>query len=239
VPRRKRGTLVASVAAVVVVVGIAAAVLLTRPSSGDSANSAGAVGIADGAPGANGAPASAAVDLTDPPSQTASSTGPATGPSTTATPAGGASASTGSAVPSGTSAAGAPGAPSAPAGHTSSAGAPATSAAPPGTPNKYTPTQVCGSGFTVIDHHALSGATIYLLYNASTGYNCVTTMATSVRGEVAMNATLTVQNGSSASDPGNWTYYAGPVTEHAPSSCVEWGGTYKGSSWTSGWSHCG
>jgi hypothetical protein len=54
-----------------------------------------------------------------------------------------------------------------------------------------------------------------------------------------MNATLSVQGGSTASDPGNWTYYAGPVTEHAPSTCVQWGGTYKSSSWTSGWTHCG
>jgi hypothetical protein len=67
----------------------------------------------------------------------------------------------------------------------------------------------------------------------------VVNLATYVKGAVSMNATLTVQGGSSASDPGSWTYYAGPVTEHAPSSCVEWGGTYKGSSWTSGWSRCG
>lgn len=113
-----------------------------------------------------------------------------------------------------------------------------TSTTAAGVPNKYTPTEACGSGFTTIDHHALSGATIYLLYNSSTGYNCVVTMATSVSGAVYMNATLSVQGGSSGSNPGNFTYYAGPVKEHAPSACVEWGGTYKSSSWTSGWSHC-
>jgi hypothetical protein len=64
-------------------------------------------------------------------------------------------------------------------------------------------------------------------------------MATYVNGSVSMNATLKVEGGSSASNPGNFTYYAGPVREHAPSTCVEWGGSYKGSSWTSGWSHCG
>ncbi|MBR7825052.1 CHAP domain-containing protein [Actinospica sp. MGRD01-02] len=105
--------------------------------------------------------------------------------------------------------------------------------------NIYTPTQVCGSGYGVIDSHALSGATVYLLYNASTGDNCVTTLATTASGAVSMNATLAVQGGSSASNPGSFTYYAGPVVEYAPNSCVEWGGSYKTSSWTSSWSHCG
>ncbi len=108
----------------------------------------------------------------------------------------------------------------------------------PGTSNPYTPTQVCGSGYTVIDSHLLIGATVYLLYNGSSGDNCVTTLANSPGGAVSMNATLAVQGGSSASNPGSFTYYAGPVTEYAPSSCVEWGGSYGSSSWTSGWSHC-
>jgi hypothetical protein len=107
-----------------------------------------------------------------------------------------------------------------------------------GASNPYTPTQACGSGYSVIDSHLLSGATIYLLFNSSTGDNCVTTMANSPGSAVSMNATLAVQGGSSASNPGSFTYYAGPVIEHAPSSCVEWGGSYSSSSWTSGWSHC-
>ena len=105
--------------------------------------------------------------------------------------------------------------------------------------NIYTPTQVCGSGYGVIDSHGLTGATIYLLYNNSTGDNCVATLASSASGAVSMNATLAVQGGSSASNPGTFTYYAGPVTEYAPNSCVQWGGSYKSSSWTSSWSHCG
>ena len=114
-----------------------------------------------------------------------------------------------------------------------------TGAPAPSGNNIYTPTQVCGSGYGVIDSHALSGATIYLLYNASTGDNCVATLATTAGGAVSMNATLAVQGGSSASNPGSFTYYAGPVVEYAPNSCVEWGGSYKTSSWTSSWSHCG
>ena len=114
-----------------------------------------------------------------------------------------------------------------------------TGAPAPSGNNIYTPTQVCGSGYGVIDSHALSGATIYLLYNSSTGDNCVTTLATTASGAVSMNATLSVQGGSSASNPGSFTYYAGPVVEYAPNSCVQWGGSYKTSSWTSAWSHCG
>lgn len=109
----------------------------------------------------------------------------------------------------------------------------------PGTSNPYSPSQACGSGYGVVDHHALSGATIYLLYSSATGDNCVATMATDIAGAVSMNATLAVEGGGSTSNPGTFTYYAGPVYEHAPSSCVKWGGSYKGSSWTSSWSHCG
>lgn len=105
--------------------------------------------------------------------------------------------------------------------------------------NPYSPAQVCGSGYGVIDSHALTGATIYLLYDDSTGDNCVVTMAASDLGAVTMNATLSVQGGSSGSNPGNFHWYAGPVAEHAPNSCVKWGGTYKSSTWTSSWSHCG
>ncbi|MGC0313494.1 CHAP domain-containing protein [Kitasatospora acidiphila] len=109
----------------------------------------------------------------------------------------------------------------------------------PATGNPYTAGQVCGSGYSVIDTHSLGDATVYLLYNTSTGTNCTTTLAANPSGAVAMNATLAVQGGPSAGNPGNFTYYAGPVREYAPSRCVEWGGSYGSTSWTSGWSHCG
>ncbi|MFE9425102.1 CHAP domain-containing protein [Kitasatospora sp. NPDC006697] len=105
--------------------------------------------------------------------------------------------------------------------------------------NPYSPTQVCGSGYGVIDSHDLGGAVVYLLYDGSTGYNCVTTLAKIPAGAVSMNATLAVQGGSSTNNPGNFTYYAGPVSAYAPNSCVQWGGSYAGSSWTSSWDHCG
>ncbi|MDH6129081.1 CHAP domain-containing protein [Kitasatospora sp. GP82] len=108
-----------------------------------------------------------------------------------------------------------------------------------GSSNPYTPAAVCGSGFGVVDSHALPGAVVYLLFNGATGQNCVTTMATHPVGQVAMDATLAAQGGASASNPGSFTYYAGPVTLAAPKVCVQWGGSYAGASWTSDWSHCG
>lgn len=106
-----------------------------------------------------------------------------------------------------------------------------------GTP--YLPTGLCGSSYSVLDSHHLSGATVFLLYDDGSGDNCVLTLADSDAGAVSMNATLAVQGGSSGSDPGSFHWYAGPVIEHAPSSCVRWGGTYGSSAWTSAWSHCG
>jgi len=107
------------------------------------------------------------------------------------------------------------------------------------TANPYSATGVCGSGFSIIDSHALTGATVYLLYDDSTAQNCVTTLSDADLGAVAMNATLKVEGGGSASDPGEYTWYAGPVIEDAANACVQWGGTYRSESWTSGWSHCG
>ncbi|PYC78565.1 hypothetical protein C7C46_15785 [Streptomyces tateyamensis] len=105
--------------------------------------------------------------------------------------------------------------------------------------NPYTPSQVCGTGFNVVDSHNLGGAQVYLLYSSTTGQNCVTTLVTNPTTQAALNATLAVQGGASAKDPGNYTYYAGPVKLAAPGVCVQWGGSYQGVSWTSPWSHCG
>ncbi|GAA3018105.1 hypothetical protein GCM10020229_31750 [Kitasatospora albolonga] len=120
-----------------------------------------------------------------------------------------------------------------------------TSAKPPAptptqSPGKYySPTEICGSGFNVIDQHSLGAATVYLLYKSATGDNCVTTVVTKPAGPVPMNATLAVKGGASGSNPGNFASYAGPVVKRAPDTCVQWGGSYQGTSWTSGWTHCG
>lgn len=111
-----------------------------------------------------------------------------------------------------------------------------TAAAPA---NPYTPTQVCGSGYTVIDTHDLGGAVVDLLYNASSGRNCVVTMVSQPSVAVPLDATLTVQGGATADNPGSFTYYAGPVSAAAASACVKWGGTFRNTTWTSDWGHCG
>ncbi|MFF3672223.1 M23 family metallopeptidase [Microtetraspora malaysiensis] len=107
--------------------------------------------------------------------------------------------------------------------------------------NPYTPEQVCGSGYTVIDSAALGSAgTVYLLYNSSNGYNCVTTLKrTSLGTNTATSAYLEVQGKSRVTDSGNFGYYAGPVRASAAGTCVKWGGSAGGVSYNSPLSHCG
>jgi serine/threonine protein kinase len=128
-----------------------------------------------------------------------------------------------------------------PSSPTPSASAPSsTPTTTPPKPNPYTPAQVCGSGYEVIDSHALSGATIYLLYSSGSGKNCVVMMSKYViTQKIKMSAVLQVQGGSTSSDSGNYTTYAGPLRLSAAGTCVIWGGGFGTSSWKSGWSHCG
>ena len=105
--------------------------------------------------------------------------------------------------------------------------------------NPYSAVALCGTGYDLVDSHDLGAATIVLLYDGDRGQNCVVTLAKADGGPVTMNATLAVQNGGTVSDPGPYQWYAGPVTADAPSACAKWGGTYRTSSWTSDWSHCG
>ncbi|WP_051704247.1 M23 family metallopeptidase [Glycomyces sp. NRRL B-16210] len=107
--------------------------------------------------------------------------------------------------------------------------------------NPYTAGQVCGSGFTQINQHALGTAgTIVLMYNSSNGQNCVVTLKhTSVGTPSAVASTLQVEGGAVTTDSGNFSYYAGPVKKAAAGQCVKWGGKVGSTSWTSGWSHCG
>ncbi|WP_106180156.1 M23 family metallopeptidase [Prauserella shujinwangii] len=107
--------------------------------------------------------------------------------------------------------------------------------------NPYTPQQVCGSAFSVIDSAALGDAgTTYLLYDGSSGRNCVTTLkATSVGSPSPVSAFLEVEGSARATDSGDYSYYAGPVTKEAASTCVKWGGSVGSRSYTSPFEHCG
>jgi murein DD-endopeptidase MepM/ murein hydrolase activator NlpD len=106
--------------------------------------------------------------------------------------------------------------------------------------NPYTAGEVCGSGFSVIDSHALTGGTVYLLYNSGSLKNCVATLkSTSLGTPSPVSATLQVQGSTAATDSGSFAYYAGPVSKAAGSTCVKWGGSVGSSSYTSPYEHCG
>jgi murein DD-endopeptidase MepM/ murein hydrolase activator NlpD len=107
--------------------------------------------------------------------------------------------------------------------------------------NPYTPGEVCGSGYSQINQHALGtvGA-VFLMYNSSNGYNCVVTLKyTSVGTASAVSASLQVEGGTTTTDSGSFSYYAGPVKKSAANDCVKWGGSVGSTTWTSAWSHCG
>lgn len=110
-----------------------------------------------------------------------------------------------------------------------------------GSANPYQPTTVCGSGYKVIDKHALGTlGTIYLLYKSTTKANCVVTMKqTKLGSKTPVAATLQVKGGTKASNSGNFGYYAGPVTRTAAAKCVQWGGKVDSTTWTSAYGHCG
>ena len=110
-----------------------------------------------------------------------------------------------------------------------------------GNDNPYTPTQVCGSGYSIINQHNLgSAATVYVLYNSSNKYNCVVTMKrTNIGTPSAVSATLQVQGKTKQSDSGSFSYYAGPVKASAPATCIKWGGSAGSTAWESPYQHCG
>ncbi|MER6948316.1 M23 family metallopeptidase [Nonomuraea sp. NPDC000554] len=106
--------------------------------------------------------------------------------------------------------------------------------------NPYTPEEVCGSGFAVIDSAGLTGGRTYLLYNSGNGDNCVVTLKTTNLGSPSStSAFLEPQGESRTTDSGSYDYYAGPVKRNAASQCVRWGGSVGSSSYTSPFEHCG
>ena len=128
---------------------------------------------------------------------------------------------------------------------TSSPEATATSTATTSPTNPYTPAQVCGSGYAVIDSAKLTDSDgtllgrVYLLYNSSTTYNCTTTMKTaSVGTKTTVSTYLEVQGSARSTESGSFSYYAGPVRAKAPSTCVKWGGAMGGVSYGSPFEHC-
>ncbi|MEV0390406.1 peptidoglycan recognition family protein [Nonomuraea sp. NPDC050643] len=110
-----------------------------------------------------------------------------------------------------------------------------------GNTNPHTPESVCGTGYKVIDQAALGTAgTVFLLYNADNGNNCVTTIKkTSIGTASAVSAYLEVEGQTRATDSGNFAYFAGPVRASAADKCVKWGGKAGASVYDSPPEHCG
>lgn len=106
--------------------------------------------------------------------------------------------------------------------------------------NRYTPEQVCGEGFEVIDRADLRGrGTVYLLWKASSRENCVVTLKSRDVGKrTPTSAFLQPQGQARARDAGSYDYFAGPVTRRAPG-CITWGGAIDGVSYSSTLEHCG
>jgi len=107
--------------------------------------------------------------------------------------------------------------------------------------NPYTPEEVCGSGYDVVDSAALGTVgKVFLLYNSGNGYNCVTTLKyVSVGTPSAVSAFLEPEGSTRTTDSGSFSYFAGPVKRSAPGVCVKWGGSVGSTSYTSGFEHCG
>lgn len=107
--------------------------------------------------------------------------------------------------------------------------------------NPYTPKEICGNGFDVINQRGLDGnGRIYLMYNNGTGKNCVTTIKNTKIGTASStSAFLEVQGESRKTDRGRFSYYAGPVKAQAANQCVKWGGSVGDKSFTSRFGHCG
>lgn len=106
--------------------------------------------------------------------------------------------------------------------------------------NPYAPAQVCGAGFYVQRSQSFSGGETFQLYNAGTEQNCVVTMKyAGVGKESPVSATLDVQGGGSATDSGNFKYYAGPVKLDAPGKCVKFSGSVGAEGTSADWANCG
>ncbi|MFC8900336.1 serine/threonine protein kinase [Streptomyces cinereoruber] len=97
------------------------------------------------------------------------------------------------------------------------------------------PVSVCGSGYYVQSSHELGlylktggpQAIVYLLYNSSTGYNCVVTVVIGEQIGNPVNAGIRVEGGSWIQDPGNYNSYAGPVRVKAAGKCVQYMGSTR------------
>jgi hypothetical protein len=98
---------------------------------------------------------------------------------------------------------------------------------------------VCGPGYQVINSHSLTGSTVYLTYNSSTGKNCVVTVRSTSGSRLSMCAKVSRAYAPWISDCGSYTTYAGPVYVDARNACIDWGGSIGNSPYYQYNAHCG
>ena len=101
----------------------------------------------------------------------------------------------------------------------------------------YTPTQICGSSYQVVESQPLGSngeARVYWLNNGVS--NCIVTLkqGSAIGNSVKVSATLKTGSATKVDGPAAFQYYAGPVKADNPGgACVSYGGTYGSSTYTS------
>jgi hypothetical protein len=75
--------------------------------------------------------------------------------------------------------------------------------------------------------HRAPQAIAYLLYNASTGYNCAVTVVTGEQIGNPVSVGIRAQGGTWIKDSGNYNSYAGPVRVKAAGKCVQYSGSTR------------
>ncbi|WP_354702127.1 hypothetical protein DSM112329_02480 [Paraconexibacter sp. AEG42_29] len=102
--------------------------------------------------------------------------------------------------------------------------------------NPYSPGQVCGAGYGVIDQRVVRTAggtalgTGYLLYSGATKKNCAVVLKSKAVGKPSYTAVSLKKSGARSPfvvDFGDYQYYAGPVYVKAPRQCVKFGASIK------------
>ncbi|WP_446042261.1 spore-associated protein [Streptomyces sp. SID1121] len=100
---------------------------------------------------------------------------------------------------------------------------------------------VCGTGYKVVNSADIgTQGTVYLTYNAKSGYNCAVTIRKTSGSPVYIFTSVSVPDTyESGSDAGDYRSYAGPVYVYGKGYCVDWaGGIANQGVWTYG-SNCG
>lgn len=115
--------------------------------------------------------------------------------------------------------------------------------------NPYTPESICGSGFAKVKGYAITvsgetAATTWVMYNRTTGYNCVTTVKSKWVGQATLTgAFLKVSDGDPGYDmptqgeEGYFKYYAVAPKVRAPGKCIDFYGHASSPTGSSGSVH--